>query len=103
MERISDNISKRNIFSLIGTTKNTKNYIEEMRKKENNFFYEFYDLKRLNILIDGIDKSPITSDIFDIRNNNIYLHQVSETAKSFDNGLLYKIDDGDDEILLAEI
>ena len=91
----SDNISKRNIFSLIGTTKNTKNYIEEMRKKENNFFYEFYDLKRLNILIDGIDKSPITSDIFDIRNKNIYLHQVSETAKSFDNGLLYKIDDGD--------
>ena len=84
---------KRNIFSLVGITESTKNYVNKLREKENSEFYEFYGLKRLqNILIDGIDEIKIKRSTLDITSNDIFLNQVSKNGRSFDAGLLIKKD-----------
>ena len=86
-----DNITKRNVFALVGITNNTVKYVNNMRQNEQNFFYEYFELKKFNIFIDGIDKVSIEKEIFDIRNKNIFLHQVSNTGRSFDSALLLQI------------
>ena len=87
-------IYKRNVFSLVGLTKSTKNYLDKLRQKEDLEFYEFYDLKRLQkISIDGIDDKVIKSSIFDIKNKDIFLNQISKTGRSFDSGLLIRKDE----------
>ena len=61
-----------------------------MRQNESLFFNEFFELKRFNISIDGIDNLfPIN---IDIKNKNVYLNQVSNIGRSFDSALLLKIE-----------
>jgi len=82
---------KRNIFSLVGTTKSTKDYIKKLREKENLEFYKFYGLEKIkNLFIDGIDKIKMEESDIDIKNNNIFLNQISKNGRSFDAGLLIK-------------
>ena len=84
---------KRNIFSLVGITKSTKDYVDNLRKKENLEFYKFYGLTKLQtIFIDGVDKKEIKKSIIDVTNNDIFLNQVSKNGRSFDAGLLIKKD-----------
>ena len=85
----NNKIVKRNVFSIVGTF--TKSYIENLRQLENLEFYDFYDLKTLNVTIDGVDIKKITKDILDIKNCDIFLNQLSKTAKSFDAGILKKL------------
>ena len=85
----SKKITKRNIWTLIGVTKNTKSYVEKIRKKENCELYEFFNKKYANIFIDGIDEEKV---IFNIKDEDVFLHQVSKTKKGFDSGLLIKKD-----------
>ena len=83
------NLIKRNIFSLVGLTKSTKNYVNKKREKEKFELYEFYGLKRFNVQIDGIDKIDEISSV-NIKENSIYLNQISKTGRSFDLALLIK-------------
>ena len=84
---------KRNIFSLVGITESTKDYIKKLRDKESSEFYEFYELEKIkNLFIDGIDKIKIETSDIDVKNNNIFLNQVSKNGRSFDAGLLIKKD-----------
>lgn len=84
------NITKRNIFAFVGTTQNSIKYVKEMRQNESLFFNEFFELKRFNISIDGIDNLfPIN---IDIKNKNVHLNQVSNIGRSFDSALLLKIE-----------
>ena len=79
---------KRNVFSLVGTK--TKSYIEKLRKKEDLVFYDFYELKVLNVLIDGVDNDKVTKEDLDILKYDVYLNQISKSGKSFDSGILKK-------------
>jgi hypothetical protein len=81
-------IIKRNVFSLVGTK--TKSYIEKLRKKEDLVFYNFYELKVLNVLIDGVDNDKVTKEDLDILKYDVYLNQISKSGKSFDSGILKK-------------
>ena len=82
-------IVKRNVFSIVGTF--TKSYIENLRQLENLEFYNFFDLKTLDVIIDGVDIKKITKDILDIKNCDVFLNQLSKTGKSFDAGILKKL------------
>ena len=79
---------KRNVFSLVGTK--TKRYIEKLRKKEDLVFYNFYELKVLNVLIDGVDNDKVTQKDLDILKYDVYLNQISKSGRSFDSGILKK-------------
>ena len=81
-------IIKRNVFSLVGTR--SKSYIRNLRKKEDLEFYNFYDLKVLNVTIDGVDNDKVTKDDLDILKYDIYLNQISKNGRSFDSGILKK-------------
>ena len=82
---------KRNIFSLVGITKSTKDYIKKLREKENSEFYQFYEIEKIkNLKIDGIDKIKIEISDIDVKNNDIFLNQISKNGRSFDAGLLIK-------------
>ena len=82
---------KRNIFSLVGITKSTKDYIKKLREKENLEFYQFYKQEKIkHLFIDGIDKIKMEKSDIDITNNDIFLNQISKNGRSFDLGLLIK-------------
>ena len=81
-------IIKRNVFSLVGTR--SKNYIRDLRKKEDLEFYNFYELKVLNVTIDGVDNDKVTKDDLDILKYDVYLNQISKSGRSFDSGILRK-------------
>ena len=49
----NNKIVKRNVFLLVGTF--TKSYIDGLRQMENLQFYNFYNLKTLDVTIDGVD------------------------------------------------
>ena len=38
---------KRNIFSLIGITESTRDYIKKIREKENLEFYQFFGIEKI--------------------------------------------------------
>ena len=46
----------------------------------------------MNIFIDGIDDEKINKSSFNIKENNVFLNQISKTGRSFDSGLLIKKD-----------
>ena len=81
-------IIKRNVFSLVGTK--TKSYIEKLRKKEDSVFYNFYELKVFNVLIDGVDNDKVTKKDLDILKYDVYLNQICKSGRSFDIGILKK-------------
>ena len=84
---------KRDIFSLVGITKSTKDYVAKLREKENLEFYKFYGHKRLeNVFVDGVDESKISKSNIDVTNNDIFLNQLSKNGRSFDAALLIKKD-----------
>ena len=85
----SKKITKRNIWALIGVIKNIKSYVQKIRKKENCELYEFFNKKYANVFIDGIDEEKVT---YNIKNEDVFLHQVSKTKRGFDSGLLIKKD-----------
>ena len=85
---INNEIKQRNVFSLVGTK--TIKYIEKLRKKEDLPFFEFYDLKLLNVLIDGVDNNKVNKENFDIIKYDVYLNQLSKGGRSFDAGILKK-------------
>ena len=81
-------IIKRYIWSLVGLTKNTKNYVKKLREKENCEFNEFYKIRNLNnIFIDDIDEEEASINIKEV---DVFLQQISKTRRSFDSGLLIK-------------
>ena len=89
----NNKLIKRNIFSLVGISKSTKDYVAKLREKENLEFYEFYELKKLQtIKIDGVDENEIKKYTLDVTKNDIFLNQVSKNGRSFDAGLLIKKD-----------
>ena len=95
---------KRNIFSLVGITESTKDYVKKLREKENSEFYEFYKLEKVkNISIDGIDKIKIGTSVIDIKNNDIYLNQISKNGRSFDAGLLIQKDNKFDKSVTNDL
>lgn len=85
----ADNCIKRNVFSLVGT--GSKSYIKKIREKENFEFFEFYNLKTLNVEIDGIDCEKLTNNNCDFLNKDILLNQVSKCGRSFDIAILKKL------------
>ena len=86
---------KRNIFSLVGINESTKDYIKKLREKEDLEFYKFYGLEKIkNLFIDGIDKIKMEASVIDVKNNDIFLNQVSKNGRSFDAGLLIKKNNG---------
>ena len=86
----NNDVIKRNIFSLVGITKSSNDYVKKLREKENSEFINFYGLKRYNIVIDDIDKDKLKEANLDIINNDIFLNQISKNGRSFDAGLLIK-------------
>ena len=88
---------KRNIFSLVGITKSTIDYVKKLRDKENSEFFNFYELKRYNIDIDDIDKEKLKNSKLDFINNDLFLNQISKNGRSFDAALLIKKNKSDDK------
>ena len=78
---------ERNIWALVGLTKNTKKYVQKLREKEKFEYYDLFNIRKLNFEIDGIDKEEIH---INIKEEDVFLKQVSKTARSFDSGLLIK-------------
>ena len=50
-------------------------------------------MKRLNVKIDGIDYEEVDENIFNVKNNNIFLNQLSKGGRSFDGAILKKLKD----------
>ena len=87
------NIIKRNIFSFADLSKSLKNYINKLKQKEETEFYDFFGLRRLlDISIDGIEEERIKSSIFNIKDYDVFLNQISQNGRSFYSGLLIKKD-----------
>ena len=87
----NEKVDKRNVFTLIGPP--NKEYIKKLREAENSEFHNFYNLKVLDVLIDGYDLEEIKSTDFDIRKKNVFIHQISKCGQSFDAAILIKNSD----------
>ena len=74
---------------MVGT--GTKNYIDQIREKENLEFYKFYNINKYNVIIDGIDLKQVTNKECDFLNNDIIINQLSQCGRSFDIAILKKL------------
>ena len=84
-------IKTRNIFALVGISKTTKKYVNNLREKEDIEYINFIGAKSLKLItIDGIDTDKVKEQEFDIKNNDVFLNQISKTGRSFDSGLLLR-------------
>ena len=83
---IGEKAIERYVFSIVGT--GTKNYIDQIREKENLEFYKFYNINKYNVIIDGIDLKQVTNKECDFLNNDIIINQLSQCGRSFDIAIL---------------
>ena len=86
---IGEKAIERYVFSIVGT--GTKNYIDQIREKENLEFYKFYNINKYNVIIDGIDLKQVTNKECDFLNNDIIINQLSQCGRSFDIAILKKL------------
>ena len=89
------NYKKRVVFSLVGKTNNSELTVKKHREEENNnYLYDFYNIKEYSDYIDDIDpiKPYIIKRDINLKEDLYLIVQVSKTGRSFDFGILKKVD-----------
>ena len=93
------NYNKRNVFSLVGKTENSKKTVEKHRKEEkNNKLFKFYNINEYSEEIDDID-FEIGSNKIKLTENLYLIAQISKTGRSFDFAILKKSIDSEEWFL----
>jgi len=85
--------NKRRVFSLVGKTSNSKNFVKSHREEEkNNRLYKFFNINEYSDLIDDIDYEENDAEKIKLSEDLYLIIQVSKKGRSFDFVILRKIE-----------